>query len=272
MLHNLQERVALHDGHSMPGYGFGCYKVVSEAIREALKRGYRFIDSAAYYRNEPDVGRAIASGGLPREELFILSKIWPTAFDAPEKALEQTLRDLGVDFLDCYLLHWPGTSESRRFKAYEALLRFQEQGKIRSIGVSNFLQIHLEGLHRQFGQFPVVNEIEMHPYYQQKELRAWCAANNIRIIAWSPIGRSAPLEHPTIVTLSRALGKTPTQIVLRWHVEHGSIPIPKSNHAERIQENSAVFDFQLDADAMVRIDNLDRHQPIGADPMTYTGD
>lgn len=271
MLQNLQERVALHDGNRMPGYGFGCYKVVSEAIQEALNIGYRFIDSAAYYRNEPDVGRAIASSGVHREDLFILSKIWPTAFDEPEKALEQTLRDLGVDFLDCYLLHWPGTSETRRLKAYESLLRLREQGKIRSVGVSNFLQVHLEELHRQFAQFPVVNEIEIHPYNQQKDLRAWCAARNIRIIAWSPIGRGAPLEHPTIVTLSRALDKTPTQIVLRWHVEHGFIPIPKSNHAARIQENSSVFNFQLDAEAMSRIDALDRHQPIGADPMTFTG-
>ena len=188
-IRDIAEPVSLNDGTVMPGYGFGCYAAHSEeiinAIRWAVRDGYRYIDSAAMYGNEAEVGEAIRTCGVQREELFISSKIWPTRFDDPDASLAQSLRDLGIDALDCCLLHWPGTDRKQRLSAYEKLLRRREEGFVRRIGVSNFQIKHLEEIRSAFGSFPVLNQIELHPLYQERDLCASCRENGIRLVLFT---------------------------------------------------------------------------------------
>lgn len=276
MISVLTHTLRLNNGESMPGFGFGCYKAsgseLASAVREAVSCGYRYIDTAAYYQNEDTVGRALQDSGIPRQELFVLSKIWPSDFEAPARALEQSLRLLGLEYLDGCLLHWPGLDSSRRLRAFEALLRLQEQGKIRVPGVSNFLAEHLIALEENFGFWPALNQIEIHPFFSQSALRGFCADRGIRVISWSPLGRGRDLEHPTVQNLAADLHKTPAQIVLRWHLEKGLLPIPKSVHAERIRENSEVFGFRLDAGQVAALDRLELpggRGRMGPDPLCY---
>lgn len=276
MIGAISDTLRLNNGESMPGFGFGCYKAsgpeLALAVREAVARGYRYIDTAAYYRNEDMVGRALQDCGMPREELFVLSKIWPSDFEAPARALEQSLRLLGLEYLDGFLLHWPGPDASRRLHAFEALLRLKEQGKIRVLGVSNFLAGHLNQLQENFGFWPALNQIEIHPFFTQPALCRFCAERDIRVISWSPLGRGRDLEHPAVQSLAAELNKTPAQIVLRWHLEKGLLPIPKSVHAERIRENSDVFGFSLDAARVAVLDRLELPEGrgrMGPDPLCY---
>lgn len=276
MISAISDTLPLNNGQSMPGYGFGCYKAsgheLALAVREAVACGYRYIDTAAYYRNEDIVGQALQACGIPREELFVLSKIWPSDFGAPARALEQSLRLLGLEYLDGCLLHWPGMDVSRRLRVFEALLRLQEQGKIRVPGVSNFLAEHLIPLQENFGFWPALNQIEIHPFFTQSALYRFCADRGIRVISWSPLGRGRDLEHPMVQSLAADLHKTPAQIVLRWHLEKGLLPIPKSVHAERIRENADVFDFSLDAAQIAVLDGLELPEGrgrMGPDPLCY---
>ena len=213
-IRDIAEPVSLNDGTAMPGYGFGCYAAHGEeiinAIRWAVRDGYRYIDSAAMYGNEAEVGEAIRTCGVQREDLFISSKIWPTRFDDPDASLAQSLRDLGIDALDCCLLHWPGTDRKQRLSAYEKLLRRREEGFVRRIGVSNFQIKHLEEIRSAFGSFPVLNQIELHPLYQERDLCAYCRENGIRLVAWGPLFRGKLMQHPAIVEIAAAHGKTPT--------------------------------------------------------------
>ena len=192
-IRDIAEPMSLNDGTAMPGYGFGCYAAHGEeiinAIRWAVRDSYRYIDSAAMYGNEAEVGEAIRTCGVQREDLFISSKIWPTRFDDPDASLAQSLRDLGIDDLDCCLLHWPGTDRKQRLSAYEKLLRRREEGFVRRVGVSNFQIEHLEEIRRAFGSFPVLNQIELHPLYQERDLCAYCRENGIRLVAWGPLFR-----------------------------------------------------------------------------------
>lgn len=277
MITFLDEKITLNDGSAIPGFGFGCYKAFGQelikAVQCALDVGYRYIDSAAYYNNEPDVGAALEASGIPRERLYVLSKLWPLHFDAPEKHLEQTLRDLRLEYVDGYLLHWPGTSREKRLNAYEALLRLKARGKIRSLGVSNFLGEHLEEIHDAFGAFPSINQIEVHPFYQQKALCEFCMARGVQVVSWGPLGRAASLAHPIITGLAQKHARTPAQIVLRWHVEKGYVPIPKSVHESRIGENSDVFGFRLSVEDMRSLEGLDgQGVHIGKDPRVYGGE
>lgn len=276
MIHTITDTLRLNNGESMPGYGFGCYKAsgseLALALREAVACGYRYIDTAAYYRNEDTVGRALRDCGLPRQELFVLSKIWPSDFEAPARAVERSLRLLELERLDACLLHWPGLDASRRLHAFEALLRLQEQGKIRVPGVSNFWAEHLIELQAHFGFWPALNQIEIHPFFSQPALCRFCAERGIRVISWSPLGRGRDLQHPAVQNLAADLKKTPAQIVLRWHLEKGLLPIPKSVHAARIRENSHVFDFSLDATQVAALDGLelpDGRGRMGPDPLCY---
>ena len=242
------------------------------AVREAVACGYRYIDTAAYYRNEDTVGRALRECGTPRQELFVLSKIWPSDFDAPARAVEHSLKLLGLEYLDGCLLHWPGMDACRRLHVFEALLRLQEQGKIRVPGVSNFLAEHLMQLQENFGVWPALNQIEAHPFFSQSALCCFCAERGIRVISWSPLGRGRDLEHPSVQNLAADLNKTPAQIVLRWHLEKGLLPIPKSVHVERIRENSDVFGFSLDAAQIATLDRLELPEGrgrMGPDPLSY---
>ncbi|MCD8011506.1 MAG: aldo/keto reductase [Lachnospiraceae bacterium] len=269
------EMFTLRDGNQIPCMGFGCYNAFGEEIRQAVmaavEAGYRYIDSAEKYGNEEDVGKAIAHCSAPREELRVLSKVWPTSYDDPEGALTRSMKALQVEYLDYYLIHWPGTDEARRLKAYEKLLSLRERGLIRTVGVSNFQIDQLEKVKEEFGDYPAINEIERHPSYQQRELGEWCREKGIRTISYSPINRSADLTNDTVQGLAEKYGKTPAQVVLRWHVEKQQLPIPKSGNLQRIRENVDVFEFSLQPEEVSAIDALERGARSGLDPRTFNG-
>lgn len=269
-------RIKLNNGQTMPGYGYGVYKMFGQelfsGIACALACGYRYIDTASFYKNEKEVGEAVRKTGIRREELFIVSKLWPTQFADPVKALDESLRLLSLDYLDGYLLHWPGLDAKRRFNAWEQLLRQCETGKIRILGVSNFLEPHLLELQQKFAIWPAINQIEVHPHYQEKELRDFCAQKGVAVVSWSPLGRGGGVDIPEIVELGKIFGKTPAQIILRWQIQSGLVPIPKSAHACRIRENADIFDFSLDAAQMAAIAALDlpgNAGRTGKDPMLW---
>lgn len=274
MITSIAQRIPLSDGNQMPGYGYGCYKAKGEELLMALvaswQAGYRLYDTAAFYENEHTVGRGLAQH--QRGDYFLISKIWPTTFANPVKALDESLKRLDADYLDAYLLHWPGIDAPLRLRAYEVLLKEREKGKIRSLGVSNFLEHHLVELNKEFGKFPPINQIEVHPSHQEKDLCAFCAREEIAVMAWGPLGRGAGLSDPVIEAIARQTGRTAVQVILRWHVQENRIPIPKSVHAQRILENASVFDFTLSEEQIAKINGLDRPDGrTGANPDTFGG-
>lgn len=261
-------------GGKMPRVGLGCYKVTPDEIYNAVvwaaQAGYRHFDTAAFYENEEGVGRAVRECGVQREQLFVTTKLWPTAFPNPDKAIEESLRRLNTGYVDAFLLHWPGTDEHARLSAWEALLRRQQKGDIRTVGVSNFMVEHLESMLKRFDA-PAINQIELHPWYQQRTLTAFCAARSIAVTAWRPICRGEILQDPVLLAAAKHHGKTSAQVALRWQLQHGNIVIPKSAHKERIQENIALFDFTLDNDEMCAIDALECGRHFSNDPFTFNG-
>lgn len=264
MIQSIQNRLPLADGTSIPALGLGCYKLdnFDAAIRAAAEAGVRYFDSAAYYQNEPAVGHALRGCGVPRDRLYLLSKIWPTDYDHPERSLETTLRDLGTDYLDCCLLHWPGGDRDARLRAWEYLLNARERGLVRSVGVSNFLEKHLTDLITACGEAPVIDQLELHPFRQQAALTAFCRAQSILPVAWAPLARSLGREDPTVAAVAAAHGKTPAQILLRWQLEHGHACIPKSSNPDRIRSNTELFDFALLPDERAALDALERRQSV----------
>lgn len=276
MKKNIFSTTRLNDGVVMPIYGYGVYKAVGDELKKALAyaiaAGYRMIDTASFYENEDVVGEAVKTSGLEREGFFITSKLWPTEFKDPVAALDKSLRRLQTDYLDAYLLHWPGLDESLRLSAYEKLLREREKGKIHALGVSNFLQLHLEQIYGNFKLWPPINQIEIHPHYQQKALRDFCGENGIQIMSWSPLGRGGGMEIPQIKQIAEEIGRTPAQVILRWQVQSSLVPLPKSVHDYRIRENAEIFDFELTAAQMAQICELDLpgiDGRIGKDPMLW---
>lgn len=265
---------ALLGGARMPRVGLGCYKVTQEEIYSAVtwaaQAGYRHFDTAAFYENEEGVGRAVRECGVPREQLFVTTKLWPTAFADADRAIEESLRKLNLGYADAFLLHWPGTDETQRFRAWEALLKRQEKGDIRTLGVSNFMVEHLESMLPRFGA-PAINQIELHPWYQQRKLAALCAKHGIAVTAWRPICRGEILTDPALVTAAERHQKTAAQVALRWQLQHGNLVIPKSSHKERIEENIAIFDFALNDDEMKAIDALECGRHFSNDPFTFEG-
>jgi 2,5-diketo-D-gluconate reductase A len=263
----------LADGNRIPEMGFGCYNAFGDemvkAVACAIGSGYAYIDSVEKYGNEDEVGKGISEAGAKREDLFLLSKAWPTSFGNLEDALVQTMKKLGTDYLDAYLLHWPGTKADVRLKAWEQMLRLQERGLVRTAGVSNFLPEQIEEIGREFGALPAIDELECHPSYQQREMQNWCRARKIQTIAYTPINRADDLTDEAVLRLSEKYGKTPAQIVLRWHVQHGQIPIPKSAHAARIRENIDLFDFELTPEEMAAVDAMERGLRRGKDPREF---
>lgn len=258
----------------IPPIGLGVYKAgdaVYNAVRFALDAKYRHIDCAKIYGNEEAVGKAIRESGVPREEIFVTTKLWPTDFRDPEAACKESLKKLGLDYVDAYLLHWPGIDASLRLRAYESLLQMRERGLIGLTGVSNFLPPHLDELDRVKLPMPACNQLEVHPWYPQREARAFCHSRGIKVVCWSPLFRGAWRETPILAEIGHNYGKTPVQVILRWHIQNGDCPIPKSVTPNRILENLAVFDFHLTKEEMEMIDALEDGRHIGKDPFTYDG-
>jgi 2,5-diketo-D-gluconate reductase A len=264
--------VALNNGVAMPQLGFGVYKVppedVERAVTSALEAGYRSIDTAAMYRNEEGTGRALRAAGLDRDELFVTTKL-----DNPEhrsgdveRAFEQSLARLGLDQVDLYLIHWPLPARDRYVATWRTFEKFVEDGRARAIGVSNFQIPHLQRLLAEAEVVPAVNQVELHPYLTQDDLRAFHAEHGIRTEAWSPLGRGRLLTEPAVAGLAEKYGVTPAQLVIRWHLQLGNVVIPKSVTPERIRSNFDVFGFELDDDDVAAISALNRDQRLGSDP------
>lgn len=267
----------LNDGTSIPQLGYGVFKVPADdaerAVSEALEIGYRHIDTAAIYGNEAGVGAAIASSGIARDELYVTTKLWNDRHDGdePQKAIAESLEKLGLDFVDLYLVHWPTPAKDNYVYAWEQVVKIREQGLTRSAGVSNFLVPHLERAIKEVGVVPVVDQIELHPRYQQREVTEFAAQHDIKIEAWGPLGQGkydlAALAP--IADAAAAHGKSAAQVVLRWHLQSGRIVFPKSVRRERLQENLNVFDFTLtDAEvaAITDLDPLDGSGRVSAHP------
>ncbi|GLY68068.1 aldo/keto reductase [Amycolatopsis taiwanensis] len=264
----------LNNGVSMPQLGFGVFQIPDEettaAVATALEAGYRSIDTAAVYGNERGVGRAIADSGIPRSELFITTKLWndDQGYDTALRAFDTSLDKLGLDHVDLYLIHWPTPARDRYLDTWRALEKLLADGRTRAIGVSNFQPAHLERLLEHTGITPAVNQVELHPALQQHELRAFHAEHGIATEAWSPLAKGRILGEEAIVTIAKAYGVTPAQVVLRWHLQTGNIVIPKSATAERIRENLDVFGFELTQADLTALAALDRGMRTGPDPDT----
>jgi 2,5-diketo-D-gluconate reductase A len=271
--------VTLNDGHSIPQLGFGVFQIdpadTAEAVGNALQVGYRHIDTAEMYRNERGVGAGVRASGLDRGEVFITSKLNNRDHrpDDARRAFEMTLTELGFDYVDLFLIHWPlPTLYGGDFvSTWQTLEEFREDGRARSIGVSNFQVAHLQQLASATDQAPAVNQIELHPYLHNQQVRAYDEAHGIVTQAWSPIAQGNVLGDPEITTIADKLGKSSAQVVLRWHIERGNVVFPKSTTPARIRENFELFDFQLDADDLAKITALDRGEAgrTGPHPDTF---
>lgn len=270
--------VVLNDGLKLPTIGLGTYRLNGhegvEAIKEAVNIGYRLIDSAFNYENEGAVGAAVRACSVPRSELLITSKL-PGRHHKYGEALytvEESLFRAGLDYYDLYLIHWPNPITNLYIEAWQAMIEAKKRGLIRSIGVCNFLPHHIERLQKETGILPSINQIELQPYYNQQELRSWSAEHGIAIESWSPLGRANNvLQEPVIAEIASSHGKTISQIILRWHIQLGTIPIPKSSSPTRLRENFDVFDFSLSEDEMSAICELTREdgRTNNQDPNTY---
>jgi 2,5-diketo-D-gluconate reductase A len=265
--------LTLNTGAQIPQLGFGVYQVppaeTAAAVSAALEAGYRSIDTAALYGNEEGVGEALAASGIARDELFVTTKLWQDAHahDAALRAFEDSLARLRLDYVDAYLIHWPAPAQDRYVEAWRALEELHATGRARAIGVSNFQPAHLRRLLDETDTVPALNQIELHPLLQQAELRRLHAEHGILTEAWAPLARAGSLfDHPTIAGLAERHGKTPAQVVLRWHMELGNVAIPKSVTPSRIWENIDVFDFTLDAQDMAAVAALDDGARTGPDP------
>ena len=265
-------RLSLDDGATIPQLGYGTYKVPSADVTrlclEAIDIGYRRLDTAALYGNEEGVGRAAREADVPREQLFVTTKVWKddNGYDPTLRAFDQSVARLGLDLLDLYLIHWPVPSTDRYVDSWRALIRLQEEGRVRSIGVSNFHEHHIQRLIDETGVAPVVNQVELHPWLPQTALREFDEARDIRTEAWSPLARGRVLGTPLLDDLADKHGRTPAQIVLRWHIELGNLVIPKASSPERIRENLDVFDFALDPDDLAAMATLESGERTGRDP------
>jgi len=265
-------RISLHDGVEIPQLGFGVFQVPPEETQEvvelALDAGYRHIDTAAAYRNEQGVGAALDAADLPREDVFVTTKLWNSqqGYDPALAAFEASLGRLGLDYVDLYLIHWPVPIEDRFVETWRAFERIHDEGRARTIGVSNFRVEDLERLEAETETLPTVNQIELHPRFQQAELRAWHAEHGVATEAWSPLAQGDLLDEATIVRVAERHGKTPAQAILRWHLQLGNVVIPKSVTPERIRENIEIFDFELSDEDMDAIGPLDSGGRIGPNP------
>jgi len=269
--------VTLNDSHAIPQIGLGVFQTPNDLARSvvatALQSGYRHIDTAAAYQNEEGVGEGIRASGIPRDEIFVTTKVWndDQGYDRTLGALAASLDRLKLDHVDLYLIHWPSPQRDLYVQTWRALIRAREEGLTRSIGVSNFEVEHLDRLINETGITPALNQIELHPRFQQMRLRNANAERGIRTESWSPLGRGKLLTDPVIARIARKHGRTPAQVIIRWHLDNALIVIPKSANASRIEENFGVFGFVLDADDLATMRKLDEPGGrIGPNPMTAT--
>ncbi|GGE33193.1 oxidoreductase [Pullulanibacillus camelliae] len=265
--------VTLNNGLKMPQLGFGVWQVEDDqataAVSKALESGYTSIDTAMIYKNEKGVGRAIANASIPREDLFITTKVWNSdqGYDNTLRAYEESLERLGLDYVDLYLIHWPTPKYDQYVDTYKAMEKLYKDGRVKAIGVCNFDIEHLERLFAECEVKPVLNQVECHPYLSQTELKDFCAKHDIFVEAWSPLDQGGEvLSDDVIQAIAAAHGKTPAQVVLRWHLQNNTIVIPKSVTPSRIEENINVFDFSLTAEEMDKINELNRNRRKGSKP------
>jgi 2,5-diketo-D-gluconate reductase A len=271
----MPEQIALNDGSAIPPLGLGVWQVdpaiTAQVVSWGIQAGYRLIDTAEGYHNEEGVGQAIRAAGVPRGELFITSKLRNGAHrrDAALRAFDETMSKLGIEQIDLFLIHWPVPSQDKYVEAWKTLVELRQAGRIKSIGVSNFNQDHLERIIGETGVTPVVNQIELHPRFQQRDKREFHSSHGIRIESWSPLGSGRLLTDPTLEGIAGKHRKSVAQAIIRWHLQEGLIVIPKSIHRERIAANFDVFDFELDAEDLEAIRGMDsRDGRVGADPAT----
>jgi diketogulonate reductase-like aldo/keto reductase len=274
-LAGLSSRVRLNQGPEMPVLGLGVFlsppgEVTQQAVRWALEAGYRLIDTAAMYENETDVGAAIRASGVPREEVFVTTKLWQEnhGYEPAKRAFDRSLANLGLEYVDLYLIHWPrANSPEDRIGSWQALEELRAEGRCRAVGVSNYTQRHLDEIAAHSKLVPAVDQIEFHPFIYDPEILGYCAARGIRVEAYSPLTRNRRLDDPRIAEVARAVGRSPAQVLIRWGLQHGIVEIPKSVHRERIIENAGVFDFALSGAQMASLDGMvDRRRVTQWDP------
>lgn len=271
---SLQDTTTLHNGVKMPWFGLGVFKVkegseVVDSVRNAIKNGYRSIDTAAIYKNEEGVGQGIREAGIPREKLFITSKVWNSdqGYESTLEAYETSLKKLGLEYLDLYLVHWPVKGKYK--ETWKAMEKLYKDGRVRAIGVSNFHVHHLEDVLADAEIKPMVNQIEYHPHLAQPEVREFCRKEGIQMEAWSPLKQGELLTEPVIVKIAENHGKSAAQIILRWDLQNEVVTIPKSIKEHRIIENADIFDFELTSEEMEQLNGLNRNERIGADPDNF---
>ena len=271
--------IMLNNGRAIPQFGFGVFQVkpadTVEAVTAALQAGYRHIDTAEMYGNEKEVGEAIAKSGLNRADVFVTSKLGNDAheLDDARRAFDESLKALGFDYLDLFLIHWPLPTryDGDFVSTWRTLEEFYRDGRARSIGVSNFQPHQIRRLHTEAEIPPAIDQIEVHPYLTQDDVRGFCAEHQISIEAWSPLGQGSVLDDPAIEEIAGRVGKTPAQVVLRWHIERGDIIFPKSVTPARIKENIEIFDFELSGEDVEAISALNKNDRTGPDPDKFTG-
>jgi 2,5-diketo-D-gluconate reductase A len=271
--------ITLNNGQVIPQFGFGVFQIdpqdTAAAVSTALEAGYRHIDTAEMYGNEAEVGEAVAKSGLDRGDVFVTSKLSNNAHEpgAAREAFDATLKALGFDYVDLFLIHWPLPARygGDFVSTWKTLEEFYREGRARSIGVSNFQPHHLRRLHGESDIIPAVNQIEVHPYLTQDDVRAFCAEHQIAVEAWSPLGQGRVLDDPVIRSAAERAGKTPAQVVLRWHIQRGDIVFPKSVTPERVRENIDIFDFELPAADVENISMLNKDERSGPDPDKFGG-
>ncbi|WP_433825558.1 aldo/keto reductase [Actinoplanes sp. CA-015351] len=267
--------ITLNNGITMPQIGYGVFQIpeadTAAAVTSALEAGYRSIDTAAVYGNEAGVGAALRDAGIPRDELFVTTKVWNSdqGYDATLSAFDASLARLGLDHLDLYLIHWPTPKHEKYLDTWRALETLYEQKRVRAIGVSNFFPEHLRAVADLGGTVPAVNQIEVHPALQQREVQAAGAELGVVTEAWSPLAQAGVLDDPRVTSIAATHGRSPAQVVLRWHVQQGRVVIPKSVTPSRIRENLAIFDFELTPAEVAEIDGLERDGRTGPHPLHF---
>jgi len=271
---HVQDTTTLYNGVKMPWLGFGVFKVkdgdeVVDAVKTAIKAGYRSIDTAKVYNNESGVAQGIRESGIAREDLFITTKVWNSdqGYESTLAAFEESMKRLELEYLDLYLIHWPVKGKYK--DTWRALEKLHKEGRIRAIGVSNFQIHHLEDLTIDATVKPAVNQVELHPLLTQKELRDYCSKHEIQIEAWSPLGQGNLMEHPLLQDIAAKYGKSPAQVILRWDLQNGIVTIPKSVTPERIHANTELYDFELTAEEIEQINGLNENKRFGSDPDNF---